>query len=228
MPRHLKSFIDDRVFSVPPICDELVCWDCRMYMADPEKILSFRKPTVLTTKNAAPQPDTTIGELPLEYLIKFNDVSYLWIRWVTGDWLDSVCRLRPVYKHYPHEENVELSDFEEYQTIDRVLYGMRSVLRSSDLALCRALIKWRGLPYDQATWEVFSERDGPFYAVLEKAVDAWRQTDHLIDSKAARTKRRMNLNVGKFKEFTEQPAFIEGGKLLQHQLDGLKWVFRKG
>ncbi|XP_065889551.1 chromodomain-helicase-DNA-binding protein 4-like isoform X2 [Dysidea avara] len=90
------------------------------------------------------------------------------------------------------------------------------------------LVKWRDLPYDQATWESLTEN-----SPIRGASYALRQYDHFKNmmetahGKKERKKRRDRKKLTDPKEkYFKQPPYIEatGGTLHDYQLEGLNWL----
>jgi len=81
---------------------------------------------------------------------------------------------------------------------------------------CSYLVKWRNLPYDQATWLT---EDG-----IEKELikDYFRHKERQKEKKKQNPVNRKIEKYEKFK-FNESPIFLKG-KLFDFQLEGLNWL----
>lgn len=108
------------------------------------------------------------------------------------------------------------------------------------------LIKWRDLPYDQASWE-YGENEGREFEIpdLQKAVDYYWNLRNAAETSTSK-KSRKGGKVKKVrdqtdsrltpppdkptcdpkKKFSIQPEYVEstGGKLHPYQLEGLNWL----
>lgn len=109
------------------------------------------------------------------------------------------------------------------------------------------LIKWRDLPYDQASWE-YGENEGREFEIpdLQKAMDFYWNLRNTSESSGSTKKSKKGGKVKKMrdqgdirgtpppdkpscdpkKKYTAQPDYLDvtGGKLHPYQLEGLNWL----
>jgi len=112
----------------------------------------------------------------------------------------------------------------EWLAIDRIV--------AEDKATGVLMVKWRGMHYDQATWEKRAslESDADQEAVLRFHADnvrykvraaAQRKTGKPASAKKARTEEPV------LHEVVGHPPYLTNGTLFPYQLEGLNWLRRK-
>ena len=78
----------------------------------------------------------------------------------------------------------------------------------------RYLVKWRGLPHEECTWECADD-----IAAYQSAIDAFLDLEQLTT-----TKQPPAVVSKKFRMLNEQPAYLDAGELREYQLEGLNWL----
>ena len=78
----------------------------------------------------------------------------------------------------------------------------------------RYLVKWRGLPHEECTWECADD-----IAAYQSAIDAFLDLEQLTT-----TKQPPAVVSKKFRVLTEQPAYLNAGELREYQMEGLNWL----
>jgi SNF2 family DNA or RNA helicase len=93
-------------------------------------------------------------------------------------------------------------------------------LFSSSSTVTEYLVKWRGLPYEECTYETINEIKNcqsliDQYLAREQAAAASRNKATVALQKA---------NRKKFQPYESQPSWLAGGQLREYQLEGLNWL----
>ncbi|KIW01020.1 uncharacterized protein PV09_07537 [Verruconis gallopava] len=184
----------------------------------------------------------TVGEDEKEYLIKWQDHSYFQAQWMPGAWTWGVVShitRSTFFKKCPQPKmTTEDAIPEEWLRIDIVLdvkYTNRIGFHTQDIDRARikevdtALIKYKGLGYEDAVWEkVPRPEDGDRWTDFVTAYNDWVLGRYTSLPSGERLRERINnLKSKPFEEKKEQPANLEGGKLMKYQLEGLNWLFYK-
>ncbi|KAF4123896.1 chromodomain-helicase-DNA-binding protein 1 [Geosmithia morbida] len=171
-----------------------------------------------------------------EYFIKWQGKSHLHDTWESIDSLKYVRGLRKVDNYFrkcvemelemrfgwdvPPETKEQffldrerdLEAFEDFTKVERVV-----AIRDGDGG-DEYYIKWKGLPYDECTWEPASEIAPMFQDKIDQYLDrssrSW-QSD----------RKESNLNTrSRMTKLDKQPDYIKGGELREFQLKGLNFL----
>ena len=132
-------------------------------------------------------------------------------------------------------ENMEEELLKEHQEVDRV-FGER--LDPQD-GTAQFLVKWRGLPYMDASWETEADLletkyhweddgEGRGDAYREKnreLIEAYRRREaRALEPRQKMSKAREGFKAAGFGAMAEQPAYLKVGTLRDYQLAGLNWM----
>lgn len=171
-----------------------------------------------------------------EYFIKWQGKSHLHDTWDTVDGLRNVRGFRKVENYFrkvveqeldirfgydvPPEskeqffldrERVEEA-FEDFTKVERVV-----AVREGDHDT-EYFVKWKGLTYEECTWEQASDISADFQDKIDQYLDrssrSWQS-----DRREANPETRSRMA-----KLEEQPAYIQGGELRQFQLKGLNFL----
>ncbi|KAG2178391.1 hypothetical protein INT44_001543 [Umbelopsis vinacea] len=184
-----------------------------------------------------------IPDRNIEFLIKWKGRSHLHDSWEMSSSLTNFKGFRKVenyiksniyevarFRRHPdttkeeieqHDINIERNraELEEWKTVERVI-GMRDGVAVDDRGFLTTeyLCKWKGLRYDNCTWEAADLIVNDFQAEIDAFLD--RDASLKVPSKSA--------VIGKhrpaFKRMQEQPEYIKGGELRDYQLLGVNWM----
>ncbi|ORZ21964.1 P-loop containing nucleoside triphosphate hydrolase protein, partial [Lobosporangium transversale] len=192
--------------------------------------------TEISTKdgNIFPQPPNTTREL----LVKWKNMSYRKVAWVPSYWVSQVvapAKMKSFWKKVQGPSEISDVVQPEWTQVEKVLdvvfdadYNGRGDNMDALDHIQSVFVKWRGLDYDQATWDEPDEPDSPHYATFKQAFKEWVAAQK-IDIPARAKKGRSGpqprpSNQAPFEELKEQPAYISGGTLKDYQMDGLNWL----
>lgn len=182
-------------------------------------------------------------ERNVEFLIKWKGRSHLHDTWETFSHLTQFKGFRKVenyaksniyevarFRRHPdttkeeieqHDINIERhrAELEEWKTVERVI-GMRDGMNVDErgFPITEYLCKWKGLRYDNCTWESADLIVNDFQAEIDAFLD--RDANLKVPSKSAAIGRHRP----PFKRMQEQPDYIKGGELRDYQLLGVNWM----
>ncbi|XP_042291225.1 chromodomain-helicase-DNA-binding protein 4a isoform X1 [Thunnus maccoyii] len=211
----------------------------------------------------APDPAPLAGRPEREFFAKWSNMSYWHCSWVTELQLELHCQV--MFRNYQRKNDmdepppIDFGDGEEDKSVKRknkdpmyaqleekyLRFGIKmewlmihrilnhSVDRKNNV---HYLIKWRELPYDQATWEA-EDMDVPEFDVYK--VQYWNHRELMMGEegkpgKKIKVKGRVkrpdrppeNPVVDPTIKFERQPEYLDstGGTLHPYQLEGLNWL----
>ncbi|KIW89513.1 uncharacterized protein Z519_09669 [Cladophialophora bantiana CBS 173.52] len=219
-----------------------ICKDCVENQHQIDGLVAWR-PADLDTYT----PGTAVTEIPedeKEYLIKWRTQSYFRSTWMPGAWVWGVAMgtMRISFSKKPENRLPKMTTAdaipEEVFRVD-IVFDVRysSVVRNStkEIELARvkevdsALVKYKGLGYDDAIWEkppahTDTERWNDFKAAYEDYVMK------LHMSIPPQTTLKRHLTQVRTLDFEtdlikkKQPTIVTGGELMRYQLEGLNWL----
>ncbi|KAM9838805.1 chromodomain-helicase-DNA-binding protein 4a [Aulostomus maculatus] len=211
----------------------------------------------------APDPAPLAGRPEREFFAKWSNMSYWHCSWVTELQLELHCQV--MFRNYQRKNDmdepppIDFGDGEEDKSVKRknkdpmyaqleekyLRFGIKmewlmihrilnhSVDRKNNV---HYLIKWRELPYDQATWEA-EDMDVPEFDTYK--LQYWHHRELMMGEegkpgKKIKVKGRVkrldrppeNPVVDPTIKFERQPEYLDstGGTLHPYQLEGLNWL----
>ncbi|XP_047460343.1 chromodomain-helicase-DNA-binding protein 4a isoform X2 [Mugil cephalus] len=211
----------------------------------------------------APDPAPLAGRPEREFFAKWSNMSYWHCSWVTELQLELHCQV--MFRNYQRKTDmdepppIDFGDGEEDKSVKRknkdpmyaqleekyLRFGIKmewlmvhrilnhSVDRKNNV---HYLIKWRELPYDQATWEA-EDMDIPEFDPYK--VQYWNHRELMMGDegrpgKKIKVKGRVkrpdrppeNPVIDPTIKFERQPEYLDstGGTLHPYQLEGLNWL----
>ncbi|XP_007564439.1 chromodomain-helicase-DNA-binding protein 4a isoform X1 [Poecilia latipinna] len=211
----------------------------------------------------APDPAPLAGRSEREFFAKWSNMSYWHCSWVTELQLEMHCQV--MFRNYQRKNDmdepppIDFGEGEEDKCLKRkhkdpmythleekyLRYGIKfewlmihrilnhSVDRKNNV---HYLIKWRELPYDQATWES-EDMDVPEFDTYK--VQYWNHRELMMGDdgrpgKKIKVKGRVkrperppeNPVIDPTIKFERQPDYLDstGGTLHPYQLEGLNWL----
>jgi chromodomain-helicase-DNA-binding protein 4 len=216
-------------------------WMCKDCVDAPPKVgalIAWRPDDVNNYTRG--QDVSVISEDHKEYLIKWENLSYFRARWMPGAWtwgvIASAMRRAFFSKTLHPKMRTEDAIPEEWLRIDIVLNVKYTNLvdiheyeidKARIKEVAQALIKYKGLGYEDAVWEdVPGPDDGDRWTDFVIAYEDWVLGRYTTPPSISNLKNRMEKIRSKpFKEKVKQPENLIGGELMKYQLDGLNWLY---
>ncbi len=187
-----------------------------------------------------------VNEDEKEYLVKWEKLSYFRTTWMPGAWVWGVtaASMRKAFAKKNGGYNLPIMTAEdaipeEYLRVDIVLdvkYTSYVSIRTEEVDKARikevdqALVKFKGLGYEDAAWEnAPGPDDGDRWTDFVLAYDNWVMGKYVNLPRQTELRKRLERarNIGfadKLRKLT-QPTNLVGGKMMGYQLDGLNWLY---
>lgn len=222
-------------------------WNCRECADMPAKVsaLIAWKPIDEDSYDDAMAYEL-IDENEKAYLVKWADMSYFRACWMPGAWVWGVTN-SSMRKAFAKREDAQHPKMrtkdaipEDYFRADIVLHikytsivdiRTQEIDKARILEVDKALIKYKGLSYEDAVWEKPPRReDGERWTDFVRAYNDWVFGRYVRPPKPSAIKSRLEkARVQSFEKFEKQaqPDVIEGGELMQYQIEGLNWLYYK-
>ncbi|KAF8420840.1 P-loop containing nucleoside triphosphate hydrolase protein [Tirmania nivea] len=177
-----------------------------------------------------------------EYLVKFEESSYFRAKWMPGPWVwglmngnmrNKFCAAKPPPKLTfedavdPEFLNVEIVLDVKFTSIVSVKDAAVDLARVKEVS--KALVKYRGLGYEDVVWEEPPSRDsGEQWKCFEEAYNDYICGLYLRPPKGAqaRIEKARSQSFESLKQIS-QPKYILGGTLMDYQRDGMNWLYYK-
>ena len=218
-------------------------WQCKDCIEAPAKVSSLIawRPLDPEAYNPGVQVEY-VEEDEKEYLIKWEALSYFQAEWKAGPWVWGVTQVGTRRSFFKKAQAPKMSAEdaipEEFLRIDIVLdvkYTNVIDIRTDEIDRARikevgkALIKYKGLGYEDAVWEkVPTSEDGDRWTDFVTAYNDWVLGRYTHAPKNVPLKAR--LEKVREKEFAKlekkkQPDNLIGGELMKYQIEGLNWLY---
>jgi chromodomain-helicase-DNA-binding protein 4 len=183
-----------------------------------------------------------LNEDDKQYLIKWEGQSYFRAAWFSGAWTWGVTAsaMRKAFFKRDDGPKMRTEDAipEEFLRIDIVLdikYTSYVDVRSEEILKARikevdkALIKYKGLGYEDAVWEkVPTPEDGDRWLDFVTAYNDWVAGRYVRYPKQGPLRARLEkIRSSPFAklEKQKQPENLSGGELMKYQIEGLNWLY---
>jgi superfamily II DNA or RNA helicase len=237
---------DDRERAKARFFQYAVQWKCKDCLQQESKkpagIVAWR-PVNVDAYNPKTAIDAIVED-DKEYLIKWDGRSYFQVVWMPGAWVWGVLapssRAAFAKKNPPMKLTTETAVPEEYLRIDIVLdieYTNYVDITTADIdrarinEVAKALIKYKGLGYEDAVWEgVPGPEDGDRWSDFVTAYNDWVLGRYITVPRALGLKSKTDkLRAQPFGQLAKkkQPDKMIGGELMKYQLDGLNWIYHQ-
>ena len=223
-----------------------LCLDCESAPGEVAALVAWRPVNVESYKPGRSVEEVEEGSK--EYLVKWHDKSYYQAVWKPGPWVygKTHASMRAAFVRRDEGRNfpvmvTEDAIPEDYLRVDIVFdvrYNniVKAQLQEVDFAriseVDAALVKYKGLPYEEAVWEEPPPSDDfERYKDFKLAYEDWVRGNWLRLPAATTLHRNINsLRAGNFEEKlmqNGQPKLLTGGELKEHQQDGMNWLLFK-
>ena len=187
-----------------------------------------------------------IDEDEKAYLVKWEGMSYFRAAWMPGAWVWGVTSpaMRKAFGKRDDSLHPKMRTEdaipEDYLRADIVLdikYTSFVDIRTEEIDKARirevqkALIKYKGLGYEDAVWEAPpSPEDGDRWTDFVTAYNDWVLGRYV--KVPSRDPLRKRLDKARTQDFaklekTTQPENMQGGELMNYQIEGLNWLYFK-
>jgi len=177
-----------------------------------------------------------------EYLIKWDGLSYFRAEWKPGPWIWGVTNVSMRAAFFNKEDGPEMRKGEaipdDFLSIDIVLdvqyangidYKTDETDRARIREVKRALVKYKGLGYEDVVWEnVPTPEDEDRWTDFVAAYNDWVLGRYISFPTPKLLKMRLeHARSRPFEEKTEQPKNVIGGEMMRYQIKGLNWLYRQ-
>ncbi|KAF2258008.1 hypothetical protein CC78DRAFT_538119 [Lojkania enalia] len=218
-----------------------LCKDCEDTRKQKVSTLIAWRPSDVETYRPGTSCDM-LNEDDKQYLLKWEDQSYFRASWHSGAWTWGVTAPAMRKAFFKREDGPKMRTEdaipEEYLRIDIVLdvkYTSYVEVQNEEIDKARikevdkALIKYKGLGYEDAVWEkVPTPDDDDRWLDFVTAYNDWVAGRYVKYPKQAPLKARLEKARGmpfSKLEKEKQPDNLVGGELMKYQINGLNWLY---
>ena len=159
-----------------------------------------------------------------EFFVKYKNFSYLHCEWRTEEeLLKGDKRIQGKIKRFRQKRNASMNimDFLEeesfnpdYIEVDRIL-DISQTPDDTGKMVTHYLVKWKALPYEDATWELEDDVD-------IARVEAYKQYKDPPPRNERKTRKRPGPD--EWKKLEQSPIYKNDNTLREYQLEGLNWL----
>ena len=224
-------------------CKEWACNECAEAPARIEALVAWR-PTdqeayIVGTSTEQMEEDDK------EYLVKWQDLSYHQSSWQPGAWVwgNTAPQMRKAFARRDNGTNLPKMTYEdaipedwlrvdiifdvEYTNVVKTRVLEVDLARVSEVG--KALVKYKGLGYEDTVWEEPPETtDTERWEDFKTAYDDWVHAHYIRPPVAINLRRHLvslrGMNFGAKVELKTQPDALTGGELMKYQVEGMNWL----
>ncbi|KAL3860710.1 hypothetical protein ACJMK2_010796 [Sinanodonta woodiana] len=160
-----------------------------------------------------------------EFYVKYKNFSYLHCEWKTAKELEKDKRIHMKIKRYKMKKlqaNNYFTEMDEdelfnpdYVEVERVLEVSVTEDPATGETVTHYLVKWRGLPYEDSTWELQQDVDP------EKVKNFFKYNELPPEEEREYVPRPKGSG---WTQMEESPDYKGGNVLREYQLEGLNWL----
>lgn len=222
--------------------EDFTCKVCTQNTLGIQNLVAWRPTDPKSRKKGDEIALNDFNEDEREYLVRFKEQSYFHVKWLPGPWVwGTHQQMRTAFgkKNSPAEMTTRDAIPEDWLRIE-ICFDVEydSFVPSGkdvevDLArireVTRALVKYRGLTYEDVLWEEPpKESDKERWEEWRTAYDDWVHGQYVHLARGT-IKRAAKARSTRFEELErkEQPKYIKGpkgGSLMDYQKEGMKYV----
>ncbi|CAL8472046.1 g11588 [Coccomyxa elongata] len=171
-----------------------------------------------------------------EFHVKWKRWSYIHCSWDTRETLSQLGGYKRLVNYMKRSdeqqaqrkwlapEEAELQDVErqmEEELVQQHMHVERVISqRAEPDGSLRYLVKWRGLPYGECTWETFQDI---FKADGQQCIDQFQEREARLIEGVRGLEAQRRASEGQ-RALLQQPDFLRAGQLRDYQLEGLNWL----
>ncbi|KAL2799223.1 hypothetical protein BJX66DRAFT_277543 [Aspergillus keveii] len=219
------------------------CYDCLSLPGEVGAMVAWRP------RDTASAKLSKASESEREYLIKWKEKSYAHCTWMPGSWVWGYVNhaMRRAFLRSDKSQIPRMTTEEaipgDYLRIDIIfdvkysedqddlhVYGEdyeADLERLDDVA--QAFVKFKGLSYEDAVWEVPPDRkDTESWNDFKAAYADFAKKSYFgTPNQSSLRKHLANVRKQKFRSKDTQPKIMTGGEIMDYQRDGLNWLYYK-
>lgn len=225
-------------------CQDWACTECATAPAEVESLIAWRP--VFEDQYIPGISTELVKEDAKQYLIKWKKMSYFRSTWMPGGWVWGVTTgsMRKAFARRDNQSNLpkmrtEDAIPEEFLRVDIVLdvvYTNVVKVQAEKVDMARikevekALVKFKGLGYEDVVWEEPPEpEDTERWIDFKSAYDDWVRGKYvhlpIPQSLKSHLSKIRTQNFERQIMMQSQPETLTGGKLMDYQMDGLNWLY---
>lgn len=222
-------------------------WKCKECLTAPAKVSALIAWKPVEEDNYDPALGfEAIDEDEKAYLVRWDSMSYFRATWMPGAWVwgTTTVMMRKAFAKRSESQHPKMRTEdaipEDYLRADIVLdikytsivdIHTEEVDKARIREIDKALIKYKGLGYEDAVWEAPpSPEDGDRWSDFVTAYNDWVAGRYVRQPTAGKLKKGLEkTRTQDFKKLEKnaQPENLEGGELMKYQVEGLNWLYYK-
>ncbi|KAI7553411.1 SNF2 family DNA-dependent chromodomain-containing ATPase, partial [Hortaea werneckii] len=222
-------------------------WKCKDCLSAPGKVIALIAWKPVDDDNYDPAlAFDMIDEDEKAFLVRWEGMSYFRSVWMPGAWVwgTTAVMMRKAFAKREEAQHPKMrtedaipEDFLRTDIVLDIKYTSIVDIHTEEVDKARireidkALIKYKGLGYEDVVWEAPpSPDDGDRWTDFVVAYNDWVLGRYVKTPSQAKLRKTMEKvrkeDFGKLEKKT-QPENLEGGELMKYQIEGLNWLYYK-